>query len=412
MRIGWGSRLLSRAVAAVVLRGIYRRLLFRCRTAILAFLGKRGTFTYLPSSSLLSSGSFEAVAYRPVEEVRFRPPLVIRDDDGLPHRPFVGNYRVPAPWYAVFANAYLLGQWAAGLSSNGEIIAETITPEANHIKLGVVPVTHLKRAMSALARGASASQRAHDDTICSMVGVWSKAYYHWLIDYLPRLEAVEAYASQSGSHATLIIDSHATRWQTESLALLGFRQDRTIAWNGGPEQMSRLLVPSFPERFVEPDRKSSAVSPAALEWLSTRLRSELHADNGNAHRRLYLSRGSAPGRRVVNEEELVARLVDHGFEAVQPDELSFSEQVHLFASAEAVVGPHGAALTSVIFGDQIKVVELYGSYWNRGIYVVSSAKGFVYGTLRCEPRFTLHPHRHDMFVPLDDLSRLIGRMDL
>ncbi|MCP5476036.1 MAG: glycosyltransferase family 61 protein [Rhodanobacteraceae bacterium] len=66
-------------------------------------------------------------------------------------------------------------------------------------------------------------------------------------------------------------------------------------------------------------------------------------------RRIYVSREGARGRRVLNEQAVLDILVPAGFEAINPSRLSWSEQVEIFASAEAVCGPHGAGLSNAVF---------------------------------------------------------------
>lgn len=68
-----------------------------------------------------------------------------------------------------------------------------------------------------------------------------------------------------------------------------------------------------------------------------------------ASRRLYISRGDARLRRVANEAELAGVLADYGFEAYEMGELPFARQIELFASAEAIVAPHGAGLMNLMF---------------------------------------------------------------
>jgi prepilin-type processing-associated H-X9-DG protein len=105
-------------------------------------------------------------------------------------------------------------------------------------------------------------------------------------------------------------------------------------------------------------------------------------------------------------------LVPRGFELIVPHSLSFTEQVRLFSSAEAVVGPHGAGLANMLWGDGTRVVELYSSYFNPGIFMVASARGFTYGVVKCAPEWTIHPYRHNLRVSTDDLEKMLDAMSL
>ena len=66
-------------------------------------------------------------------------------------------------------------------------------------------------------------------------------------------------------------------------------------------------------------------------------------------KRLYVARGAAPRRRVLNEAAVEKLLAGFGFTSVNPGALSLKDQVALFADAEIVVGAHGAGLTNCVF---------------------------------------------------------------
>jgi capsular polysaccharide biosynthesis protein len=74
-----------------------------------------------------------------------------------------------------------------------------------------------------------------------------------------------------------------------------------------------------------------------------------------AKRRLFLSRRSVTRetnglyRALQNEDALVEGFAARGYEVVEPELLSFPDQVRLFAEAELVVGLGGAALFNIVF---------------------------------------------------------------
>ena len=87
-----------------------------------------------------------------------------------------------------------------------------------------------------------------------------------------------------------------------------------------------------------------------------------------------MTRGTQPNtRRVVREDELWALLEARGFEKVEPGGLSPQEQIDVFAAAEMVVGPHGAALTNLLFAPEgVTVLELFtASYVNQCYWSIS-----------------------------------------
>ena len=81
------------------------------------------------------------------------------------------------------------------------------------------------------------------------------------------------------------------------------------------------------------------------------------SSGGASEKRLYVSRKDASKRVMESEYEIEQLFTSLKFEIVIPSELSFFEQVKLFSSASAVVGPHGAGLTNILFAPRgIKIL--------------------------------------------------------
>ena len=64
--------------------------------------------------------------------------------------------------------------------------------------------------------------------------------------------------------------------------------------------------------------------------------------------------------------------VARGFELVQPEELSFPEQVELFRSASCVLGEHGSGVHAAVFADPGTIVATVGA-WNKHQLNISAA---------------------------------------
>ena len=106
------------------------------------------------------------------------------------------------------------------------------------------------------------------------------------------------------------------------------------------------------------------MDPMIPAWYRSRL---VPARTGRVQRRLYLSRGSAPRRQILNEEELTRMLVSEGYEVVRPETLTVAEQVALFSEASHIVSPSGAALTNMIYAPPgAAIVSMYSRYLHTG----------------------------------------------
>ncbi|ALN74592.1 DUF563 domain-containing protein [Aureimonas sp. AU20] len=123
-----------------------------------------------------------------------------------------------------------------------------------------------------------------------------------------------------------------------------------------------------------------------------------HGSAAPAPERVFLSRLSRTRkggayRGLLNEEELIDALVPLGFTVVEPEHLSFAEQVALFAKARVVVGLGGAAMFNTVFCQpetQVVTIESTGVFLDAHTNLFSSL-GLAYGVVigeedRTDPR--------------------------
>ena len=84
---------------------------------------------------------------------------------------------------------------------------------------------------------------------------------------------------------------------------------------------------------------------------------------------LFVSRGNTRLRRLVNEAELMAALLDFDFEFFLPKSNDHGSQIEAFRSARIVVAVHGAALTNLLFCQPgALVIELFPSNHIKSTY--------------------------------------------
>lgn len=92
-----------------------------------------------------------------------------------------------------------------------------------------------------------------------------------------------------------------------------------------------------------------------LDWLG--------APRGDAcaTKRVFVIRGEGASRRISNLADVEAVCRQNGFETVQPETLSFREQMKLFSRVRYLVAEHGAGLTNMAFrrGAPLAVLEIF-----------------------------------------------------
>jgi hypothetical protein len=184
--------------------------------------------------------------------------------------------------------------------------------------------------------------------------------------------------------------------------------DRPVFVMGSiPSDYHALVLGKLAERtgipvdsFFFPDRACMLATSARVHWFSDQvdvfghpaqmahprsltalgaLSAAIPVPPGEA-RRLYISRGDATRRRVLNEPELIEALEKRGFVAVQLSKLPVAEQIGLFRGAEILVGPHGMGMTHLAMSERIgRVVELFPRWGGTAAYAfMAQAAGMDY----------------------------------
>lgn len=231
-------------------------------------------------------------------------------------------------------------------------------------------------------------------------------YYHWLLDYLPRLRLI--LQRPDLDEFPLVVNQSLAGYQTETLKHLGIAPARLHSLPSGTAvPFRRLLVPELGTLGQHPH-------PETLAWL----RATFPKRPAERRRRLWVSRQDASFRRVENEADIMALLAERGFEKVVPGQMSVTEQASMFAEADVIVAPHGAALANVVFcAPGAKVVELMPGRHNQlGFFPpLSEDCGLRHWRVDCEPRPTPQQQKEtsgqnfDMYVPPETIRNILDQ---
>jgi capsular polysaccharide biosynthesis protein len=203
----------------------------------------------------------------------------------------------------------------------------------------------------------------------------SDLYYHWLFQLLPRFELIRRAGIDLNSIDYFFINGLNRPFQRESLEALGIDPKKVIESSHVPYLRAReLIVPSIP-------LGNGCFRP----WMCQFLRNTfLPKTNGGGiespSRRLYISRGLAGYRRVLNEAEVTRLLRRRGFEEIKLETLSMRQQAATMASCEVVVAPHGGGFSNLVFcSPGTKVIEIFSPELVAGFFwKISSQLGLDY----------------------------------
>jgi hypothetical protein len=321
-------------------------------------------------------------------------------------KPIIGQVTLQKPFVAEVKNAQLVGIAAMGFDEDDRIISETVWPtEPNSI-----PQFEDLHVQSFIVKKTSSVKTPQLDVACSLVNRFNKVYGHWMIDCLMRLEGLEYYQKQTGEKPLLILNSNLTKWQVDSLQLLGYKPGDYIEWNQKKVNVQKLIVPSF-------RRQGGWHEPSACQWLKQRMLSNLPTSDTPRwpiSPRIYIARPKGAGRQIINEEEVLEVLTPLGFTSYTVEDMSFEEEVRLFSQAEAIVATHGSGLINMIFSQKKPVIiDLFSSWYSPTFFRLSASLGFKYAYLKSQPHgLDITQMRGNMVVDVAKLKRLVDKVFL
>ncbi len=306
--------------------------------------------------------------------------------------------------------AEILGKYPVAFDRDRNLILETTLPRFTPVE------THIAKNVSITTIIASQfhkkTQQPSIEIACLLVNPWSNNFWHWTIDTLTQLEGIEYYQKQTGIKPKLIVEPNIRPWQRDSLKLLGYNENDWMIWQDSRRTVNKLIVPSFRRSYEE---THGEVSIAACQWLKQKMLSKIASIEGNIASfapNIFISRRKALGRRIINENEVIDALNPLGFSIYILEDMSYIEQVKLFAQAKIIVAPHGAGLTNLLFADNPIILELFGSYVGNEFANLSRGLGFKYGCLGCRsPRGEMRQKDGDMVVNVTELLTLLEMME-
>lgn len=292
---------------------------------------------------LASSAAHEKKEFRRVPSYDFRQPFLIEAND-----------------------VYLTGPHATAITEN-TVFGDAIRTNVDKTRwmFNEAIISSPRRVGSVLSNHTIPPSVKQIDTACVLYHQTGN-FYHWVIEQFPKLRAVEQYEAETGKDVTLIIKGNTPPYVEEFLALLHHQREQ-ICWYGEPYWVKDLVVPSLPEP-----------TPGSLGWLQ-KVAAESTNDKKNSDSWIYVSRQNASrGRCVTNWEDVRQVLEQNNVAIIRPEELSMTEQMRIFSHADGVIGPHGAGMTGIVWGRDLRVVEIFNDVVKPSTYLLSTVLGHDY----------------------------------
>lgn len=170
-------------------------------------------------------------------------------------------------------------------------------------------------------------------------------WFHWLIEYLPRVLAVDDSIDPA---VPVLVTNRTPSTGIQALEALTTRPiavlDADLAYRVGTLHVMPPQVQVVDSTRI-PWAEGLSLNPDALAALRRAWGVDSRSDE--PARRIFLHRSSSH-RGVVNQDELVVVARELGLEVIDPIDLSWDEQRDLFASAKLLVGASGAVMANYL----------------------------------------------------------------
>jgi tetratricopeptide (TPR) repeat protein/capsular polysaccharide biosynthesis protein len=231
-----------------------------------------------------------------------------------------------------------------------------------------------------------------DGNIALLSTLSANVYYHWTIDLLPRIDILRHSGIDLQDIDWFIVNNIDRAFQKETLKALGIPLKKVICSDKQPYiQAERLIVPSFPGHL-------DWVPEKTVDFLRDTFLKPKQFKNDKYPEKIYISRAKAKYRQVLNEVKVMEILSKEGFVSVSLENMSVAEQAELFARAKAIVAPHGAGLTNLVFcSPGINIIEIFSPNYVRTDYWMISQYLQLNHYYLIGKSFDCYPIKHLMY---------------
>ena len=255
------------------------------------------------------------------------------------------EFITPSNFVLTAINARVVGNDGVVITSDDKLLADV------SIEVGVTSDNAEQHSIFGRLKLPKATRI--NETIAVLSALGGSNYFHWMFDILPRIHLLQK-SGLLGEVDKFLINELVSSYQTETLEVLGIPNSQLIQSHPSLHiEAATLIIPSLP-----------GITGSMTKWSCDFLRESFllrrEATSVDKPERIYISRGKAAYRRIINEIEVVEILNSLGFVVVALEKLSVVEQAAVMSSAKVVVSPHGAGLTNLVFCSQgCKVIELF-----------------------------------------------------
>lgn len=246
-------------------------------------------------------------------------------------------------------------------------------------------------------------------------------YAHWMTEVLPRICLFCMDERFDGIPVIVNDNLHANLM--ESLLMIAGSKHIIVTLPIGRSIQIEQLFSVSPTGYVPFEKRTNKLinhshglfSPYALKSLRNKLKATVHDPNIATPYKIYLRRNSG-ARKITNNTEIETVLTRNGFSIIEPEQLSFAQQVILFSKANIVVAGTGAACANLIFckpSAHILILiskhkDLPYGYWQNMSCAIGGRVTYVFGDVEKKSARNVH---EDYSINIEDIQAALNVLE-
>lgn len=262
------------------------------------------------------------------------------------------NFKSEALFYVEIPHASIISKGIVIDAKNRIILESTIFQKEYLNNLCSNHLVFLKRFLP----------KKKETNVISLLNKLDNNYFHWTLESLTRILLI--YEKPFFQDYKILIKTDALPFITQSLKFLFNIPEENIITKtlGENYEVENAMVVSFPHIRNSETQLTNVYIPKIIQKLNALAHEKLKATSlkaQNAPKNIIISRKDAHKRRILNEGKLIESLSEFNFEAVVLGQLTFHQQVALFAGAERIISSHGAGITNIIYANNPILIEVF-----------------------------------------------------
>ena len=209
--------------------------------------------------------------------------------------------------------------------------------------------------------------------------LWSKTYFHWMLDALPRLLLIKEIVNTG----TLLLPGFLSDRQSYVAPTLKSFQIENIQYIREPLLCRNLTMPTHPAPT------GNYRAPVIRELRAHFANAYQNEPINKSHTKVYISRAKTEKRKLINEDECIAILKEYGFNVYHFEDYCFEQQVAIMMNAQYLISNHGASLTNMLFmasGGSVLELRRIGDDHTNCYLSLASALNLTYFYQLCDSR--------------------------